>query len=268
MTKTTVQKQFGANAARYVDSPVHAKGASLARLIETTSPQPDWRVLDVATGAGHTALAFAPYTESVVASDVTPEMLIEAERLARDRGLENVTFASAEATALPFADESFDLVTCRIAPHHFDDVPRFCAEVARVLKAGGRFGLVDNLAPDANTNPAAAPAELAAAAEAYNSLEKARDPSHVRALGQDEWISAISAAGLSVVHTEHLTKRMSFGRWCETMSVPAEIQTALRSQLENPSPLLAEFLKPQVSADDIAFELTELLLVAEARPRA
>lgn len=267
MNRTPVQEQFGANAAKYTDSPVHAKGASLVRLIETTQPQATWRVLDVATGAGHTALAFAPHVESVVASDVTPEMLIEAERLADQRGLTNVSFASADATALPFADDSFDLVTCRIAPHHFGDVGRFCSEAARVLKPGGKFGLVDNLAPDAVTNAGASPSELAEAAEAYNALEKLRDRSHARALGQSEWIDLVSEAGLSVVHTEHLSKRMSFNKWCETMSVPAETQQLLRSMLENAPALLKRFLNPQPQGDDISFGLTELLLVAQAQPR-
>ena len=61
MSKSTVQQQFGANAAHYVTSQPHAQGASLARLVELVGPQPDWLLLDVATAAGHTALAFAPH---------------------------------------------------------------------------------------------------------------------------------------------------------------------------------------------------------------
>jgi len=74
----TVQTQFGANAEKYATSAVHAKGASLARLVELTAPQPDWRVLDVATAAGHTAFAFAPHVEWITAVDITPEMLTVA----------------------------------------------------------------------------------------------------------------------------------------------------------------------------------------------
>ena len=113
--RSLVQKQFGAHAAGYATSPVHAKGASLQRLIDLVQPEKHWRALDVATGAGHTALAFAPHVAEVTASDITDEMLAEAEKLARARGLANVIFAKADAMALPFADSSFELVTSRDA---------------------------------------------------------------------------------------------------------------------------------------------------------
>ena len=69
MTKTLVQQQFGAHAAAYATSAVHAKGASLGRLVELVQPKSDWRALDIATGAGHTAAAFAPHVAHVIASD-------------------------------------------------------------------------------------------------------------------------------------------------------------------------------------------------------
>ncbi len=80
-----VQKKFGEAAADYAASPVHAEGPSLARLLELVETKPTWRLLDIATGAGHTALAFAPKLAKVTASDITPEMLGEA-RSSRKRG--------------------------------------------------------------------------------------------------------------------------------------------------------------------------------------
>ena len=133
MPRSLVEKQFGAHAAGYATSPVHAKGASLQRLVEVVKPETHWRALDVATAAGHTALAFAPYVAHVTATDITDEMLAEAEKLASARGTANITTAKADAQALPFADASFDLVTCRIAAHHFPDIPQFATEVWRVL---------------------------------------------------------------------------------------------------------------------------------------
>ncbi len=70
-----VQKKFGEAAADYAASPVHASGPSLMRLTELIAPKPTWRHLDIGTGAGHTALAFAAKLAKVIASDVTPEML-------------------------------------------------------------------------------------------------------------------------------------------------------------------------------------------------
>ena len=120
--KSLAQQRFGRAAADYATSEVHAKGASLARLVELTEPKPHWRVLDVATGAGHTALAFAPHVAKVTATDITKEMLAETRKLAKARGLSNVKTLSAGAEDLPFPDASFDLVVCRLAAHHFDDV--------------------------------------------------------------------------------------------------------------------------------------------------
>ena len=149
MSKDLVQQQFGAHAAAYATSTVHAKGASLGRLVELVKPERNWQALDIATGAGHTAAAFAPHVARVIASDLTEEMLQEAAKLAAGKGFANMETARADAEALPFEDARFDLVTCRIAAHHFPDVPTFVGEVWRVLKAGGTFALVDNISPDA-----------------------------------------------------------------------------------------------------------------------
>ncbi|MCZ7669472.1 MAG: hypothetical protein M5U34_20985 [Chloroflexi bacterium] len=80
MHKEQVQTIFGGSADAYVSSQVHAKGDSLARLLELLTPQPDWRVLDVATGGGHTAFTLAPHVRQVVATDITPEMLVNTAR--------------------------------------------------------------------------------------------------------------------------------------------------------------------------------------------
>jgi ubiquinone/menaquinone biosynthesis C-methylase UbiE len=77
----------------YVSSAVHAKGASLGCVVELTEPQASWRVLDVATGARHTALAFAPYIAEVTATDGTEEMLEETRKLAESRRFANITTA-------------------------------------------------------------------------------------------------------------------------------------------------------------------------------
>ena len=150
MSKTLVQEQFGKTAASYLTSAPHARGASLERLVALTSPQKDWRALDVATGGGHVAYTFAPHVERMWATDITQEMLDMVRAEAAKRGLSNVRTAYAKAEALPFEDASFDLVSCRIAPHHFDSIAAFLDEVHRVLKAKGLFALVDNVVPRAH----------------------------------------------------------------------------------------------------------------------
>jgi ubiquinone/menaquinone biosynthesis C-methylase UbiE len=262
MTKTLVQQQFGAHAAAYATSAVHAKGASLGRLVELVQPQSDWQALDVATGAGHTAAAFAPHVRHVIASDITAEMLAEAKKLAAAKGLGNMEVAAGDAEALPFEDARFDLVTCRIAPHHFPDVPRFVREVRRVLKPGGTFALVDNISPDAVSTPGFSTAELTEAAAAYNAFEKLRDPSHGRCLGVAEWSAVLAAAGLDVRHREILPKAMEFAPWAARMDVDAATVARLRSMLEDGSPALKAFLKPRLDGDALWFSLDEAIVIA------
>ena len=106
-SKSLAQERFGTYAATYATSRSHARGGSLPRLVDLLAPQPAWRALDVATGAGHVALALAPHTGHVVASDLTPQMLAVARGLAAERNIANVSFADLRAEALPFADGTF-----------------------------------------------------------------------------------------------------------------------------------------------------------------
>ena len=262
MSKDLVQQQFGANAAAYLTSTVHAKGASLARLVELVGPQRDWVALDVATGAGHTAAVFAPHVARVVASDLTPEMLSQTKALAAEKGLTNMETAIADAEALPFPDASFDLVTCRIAPHHFPSIATFLAEARRVLKPGGTFALVDNVAPDGETTPGFTTVELEEAGAAYNAFEKLRDPSHGRALETAEWLQLMAKVGLELVHREHAPKAMDFQSWIRTMNVPAETVPQLAAMLDQASPALKAFLKPTNDGAKRGFMLDELIAVA------
>src|ERR1700719_1557424 len=107
MPKSLVQEQFGATAAHYLTSKPHAKGKSLERLVELAKPQPAWRVLDVATGAGHTAYAFAPHVARVWATDITAEMIDLVRGEAAKKGFSNLRTAYAKAEALSFDDASF-----------------------------------------------------------------------------------------------------------------------------------------------------------------
>jgi ubiquinone/menaquinone biosynthesis C-methylase UbiE len=261
MNKSLVQQQFGAHAAAYSTSVVHAKGASLGRLTELVKPQRTWRALDVATGGGHTAAAFAPLVASVVASDLTEEMLGEAATLAASKKFANMTTARADAEALPFGDASFELVTCRIAPHHFPDVPLFVAEARRVLAPDGILAVVDNIAPDQVSTPGFSKPDLRDAALTYNAFEKIRDPSHGRCLGMEEWSEVFQDAGFEVLHTERLPKDMEFEPWAQRMGADATTIGRLRSMLTEGSPALKAFLKPREIEGQLWFTLDEAILI-------
>ncbi len=260
-SKTLAQERFGTYAATYATSRSHAKGGSLPRLVELLAPQRGSTALDIATGAGHVALALAAQAGHVVASDLTPQMLQVARGLASERRLTNVSFADLRAEALPFADATFDIVTCRIAPHHFDDVRAFVSEVARVLRPGGLFGLVENVSPDPSimTDDAAA---LSAAADEYNAFEKHRDPSHVRCLTLTEWRGLVADAGLTERHLELLDKPMVLGPWADQQNVGEAIKSDLRAMLFAGTPAFRSFARPQESKGDIDFVLTEAVIIA------
>ncbi|MGE5174968.1 MAG: class I SAM-dependent methyltransferase [Hyphomicrobiales bacterium] len=255
-TREEVKRRFGAAAERYVRSADHAKGASLDRLIEVVAPRPEWRALDVATGGGHTALALAPHVREVVATDLTPAMLEAAARFFAERGARNVRVAEADAMALPFGDASFDLVTCRVAPHHFPDCARFVREAARVVRPGGVVTVIDNVVPD---DPAAA--------EAINAFEKLRDPSHHWAYAAREWVAFYEAAGLAVTYTETFRKVIAFDGWVERMSVDAATRARLLQMLRDETGEARESLRPTERDGVWSFSVWEVLVSGiRARP--
>jgi len=112
-------------------------------LLDLAQIGPGQRVLDLASGIGEPAFTAARLVGPdghVTLTDLTPAMLEGARRRARQRGIENVGFEIADAEALPFADDSFDRVTCRFGLMFVPDPLRALKEAHRVLKPGGRAG--------------------------------------------------------------------------------------------------------------------------------
>ncbi|MGA7386358.1 MAG: methyltransferase domain-containing protein [Pseudolabrys sp.] len=247
MNKSLVQEQFGKTAASYLTSTPHALGKSLERLVALTSPQKSWHGLDVATGGGHVAYAFAPQVARMWATDITQEMLDLVRAEAQKRGLSNIRVAYAKAEALPFEDESFDLVTCRIAPHHFDSIPEFLAEVRRVLRPQSLFALVDNVVPQGSVG------------DYINAFERFRDPSHLRAWTMDEWRAALMKHGLAITHEEQLYKKMEFKSWASRHD--DTMQALLRAMLAQVTPEVKAALEPQGTGAELTFRLCEGLFI-------
>jgi ubiquinone/menaquinone biosynthesis C-methylase UbiE len=263
LTKSLAQQRFGKAAADYATSEVHAKGASLKRLVELTEPKPHWRVLDVATGAGHTALAFGPHVAKVTATDITEEMLAETRKLAKARGLANVKTLSAKAEDLPFPDASFDLVVCRLAAHHFDSVKGFAAEAFRVLMPGGQIGIVDTIVADEAVWQAEMSDDLRKLAADFEAFKKLADPSHRRCLGLIEWESVLSGAGFDILHGECLDKEMVFGPWADRMRASSVKRTRLKEMLL--AQPLRDFVALRDTGDDVVFTLKEGIVIGQKR---
>ncbi len=211
---------FSRQAEAYAASPSHARGEDLEIVAGFAAPGPDDRCLDIACGPGHTALRMARQAGLVIATDIAPGMLATARRLAAERGLDNLRVLGADAAALPFADAGFDLVTCRIAPHHFADVPGFLAEVARVLAPAGRFVLEDSLAPDDPVTAAF-----------LEDLERRRDRTHRHSLSDAEWRAALAGAGLRITAETVYAKRHEFALWVGRAGLGAAEIAALETRV-------------------------------------
>jgi ubiquinone/menaquinone biosynthesis C-methylase UbiE len=221
-----VRSQFGPVAEAYVTSSYHASGADLVRLVDTAQLRDIDQVLDLGCGAGHTALAVAPYVTHVTAVDLTPDMVAAAINLAELRGITNVTFKVADSARLPFADASFDVVTSRVAAHHFADVRASLAEAFRVLRPGGRCVIVDTIS-----------LEDAALDTFWNCLEVLRDASHVRNWRTSEWLSMLTDAGFNAAHlAESFAISMDGAAWVQRMRTPEQKVAMIRTLLDEATP--------------------------------
>jgi ubiquinone/menaquinone biosynthesis C-methylase UbiE len=184
-----VQQRFAKTAALVAEREEARREELRARLVRFLEPRGDERVLDAGTGTGALALALAPLVREVVGVDPVPELLELARRHADE--FPNVTFLEGDATRLELESGSFDLAACLRTLHHVARPELLVAELVRVTRPGGRILVIDQIAP---VDPLAA-VEL-------NRFERARDPSHTRALADVDLRGLFEANGLVVRRTQ------------------------------------------------------------------
>ena len=185
------QEQFGRQSRNYGRSHILADVSDVTAALEKIALPEHAEVLDVATGAGHTGLHLASLGHAVTCADLAEPMLERVREAAQERGL-TVETRQHPAEEFPYADATFDLVTSRIAPHHFSSPEAFIRETARVLRPAGWFLLIDGSVPD----------DQAEAEEWLHQIEKHRDPSHHRLLTPRAWTNLCEAHGLHVQSAE------------------------------------------------------------------
>ena len=212
-----VDKQFGSQAQDYLTSAVHAQGADLQRLAALLSPHKEAHVIDLGCGAGHASFVAAGVVKSVIAYDLSAQMLAVVAQAAKDKHLDNIRVQQGVAESLPFADNSADVIISRYSAHHWHDVGQALREVARVLKPGGKFIMMDVVSPG---HPLL---------DIYlQTIEVLRDTSHVRNYSPGEWLHMSSEAGL--ITREVTTDRLSleFTSWIARMRTPEHFSVAIR----------------------------------------
>ena len=213
-----VQAQFGAVAAAYVTSAGHAGGDDLERLLAWGRALRPRRVLDVATGGGHTALAFAELGARVVAFDLTEPMLATARAFHAARGASSIHYIAGDVEALPVRAGAFDVVTCRIAAHHFANIGAAVRQMAATLRSAGSLLVQDILGHDDG-----------AAAAFITEVERRRDPTHVRAYRAQEWKALLRGAGLTVMDEAVVSKGRPWDEWTRRTRMSPEALASLES---------------------------------------
>ncbi len=207
----SVRDQYAPVAQEYVTSKTHAQGDDLQLMVDLAGDVVGKRILDVATGGGHTALAFAKQGADVVVSDLTVEMLDVAEQFIAEQGFD-LQYVQSAAEDLNFEAESFDLITCRIAAHHFASPQRFLSRCHALLKDDGLLLLNDNITAE--------PPDLA---EFLNRIEKLRDPSHIQAYTVKRWMDMLAEAGFELLEFRRWQKDFDFWAWFNRMKEPDEV---------------------------------------------
>jgi len=246
-----VVDQFGAQAASYVTSAVHAGGADLDRIGTLIRARPGARALDLGCGGGHVAFAAASAGAAVTAYDLSAEMLAAVMAEAGRRGLVGIETRQGAAEVLPFGDATFDAVLTRFSAHHWRDVPAALVEARRVVKPDGLLIACDAVAPEdplLDTH--------------LQAVELLRDPSHVRDYRVSEWRAMLEAAGFAPGDVMTSRPRMEFASWIARMRTPPVHAAAIRALQDTaPAEVVAHF---QIEPDG-SFLLDSALI--EAAPR-
>jgi len=215
----TIIEQFSQQAIPFSELPGHSQ--SMQMLIDLSGVSKTDNVLDVACGPGLVACEFALHAKHVTGIDITPKMIEQAKKRQQDNGLTNLTWQVGDVSPLPFADSCFSVVITRYSFHHFLKPAAVLAEMHRVCKPGGKIMVIDVV-------------QSSDKVDAFDCLEKLRDPSHVHALTFSEMASIVDASGLTAVKTAQY-------------KVEGELEQQLKASFPNPGD--AENIREMFKAD-------------------
>jgi ubiquinone/menaquinone biosynthesis C-methylase UbiE len=200
--KELIRDRFTRTAEVFGDYAVKERVREAGTLVRLVGAHSKDCAADLASGPGTLALRFAKHVRWIIALDLTPAILERARQSAKAEAIRNLFCGLGDARALPFADASLDVIVTSYSLHHIPGPERVIREMGRVLRRGGRAGVLDMLVPESER-----------AAELRNQIEVARDPSHARALPKSEIEEFFRAARLRVTATDVDEHTRSFDHW-------------------------------------------------------
>jgi ubiquinone/menaquinone biosynthesis C-methylase UbiE len=210
------RERFGKTADRIAALQDARAGELEAKVARFVAPGGEERALDSGSGAGALAFALAPHVREVVAVDLVPELLEEGRK--RGERFPNVSFVEGDATKLSFEPFSFDLAGSLRTLHHLARPELAVAELARVTRLGGRVLVIDQIA---SVDPVAA-AEL-------NAFERARDPSHARALADIDLRHLFESNELVLLRAEYEQEPRDLGPYLDLAGCEGEARERAKS---------------------------------------
>lgn len=243
-----VNQQFGQVAAAYLTSKAHAQGIDLGALSRLTAGRANASALDLGCGAGHASFAIAANLASVMAYDLSADMLAVVAAEAKRRGASNLNTKQGVAERLSFESASFDYVITRFSAHHWSDLPRALSEMKRVLKPDGKIIAIDVVAPQSpivDTH--------------LQCIELLRDVSHVRNYAVAQWQQQLQDAGLYVEQTEQWKLPLECDAWVTRMRTPIERVAVIRGLLQGAPQEVRDYLAIQ---EDCSFAIDVAMFVA------
>ena len=216
-----VRHAFTQQATAYASNPAVSDADRIARLVQTAQIGPNARVLDVATGPGYVAQAFADRCRVVVGVDITAAPLTIADGRRLECGVTNLSFCLADVAQLPFDDGAFDVVVCRFAFHHFVHLMPVLAELRRVCCVHGNLIIEDLIV-----------SELAPRAAYQNRFEHLRDASHTSALSLSDLLSIVTRANFEVEVTLSDDLLPDIEQWLANAKTPTEQARVVRQMID------------------------------------
>lgn len=197
-----IRERFTRTAEVFGDYAVASRVKDAERLARLVAAGSGDLAVDLACGPGTLALRFARHVRWICGLDLTPAILERGKRTAAADGIANLAFAIGDAQLLPFADRSLDIAVTSYSLHHMADPAGVIAEMARVVKPGGRVGVIDIRVSEDST-----------VAELNNRIERLRDPSHTRTLARSEFEAIFAENSLRVTAAEIEEQPRPFDHW-------------------------------------------------------